>query len=777
MRRLRDGHVMELGILRTLLKVPGGYSFADYSPAASLSTSQLEGLAGSITLKRETMSFGIVEEVNHRAADRLRSSLHADGFGVSMLVLISQVRSRLLFSSTRDTPKDVKLVGNLYDSCQVAMSTLLDFLIKHQEGEDEGREGKIGTSILRYAEYVPTIAELKTNFGFDIPSTWMLCRPILRAASLVDDSDTICDEFSLSQPSRDSYMSKLGDSIWSSMSPHLFEFFYCHNLQDIFCPSNTYKAEISRMKKEVERIQARPKTATPSSLNVGHGSPRNEAEEIGRLKSVSQKLDTDLSEQKRHVVSTVAKMQRKKADFGLFDAVPREAAKAFLVHCAFPRSTQSPSDAIYCAHFVSRLHSMEIPGFSTLHYIDELISVISGALFGVTEGEAANLAILLWETWKIVNNWRYDEDIFNSEVRGKPGSEMGSTKGIDGYMVYKDFVPLYNTWHATLGAALIGCLESSEYMHTRAGLVLLTRIVEVFPTRPKLGSKLFRALSPLQDENSSRPDIRASASAYGTMLTKARDEGKWVEEDASVAKARAEKEKAAAEERKRKIAQQFQEMKRDTEKITEEIGHREGRDRHDRRREPRDNGSGLGAVEADKKRSLQENTRSGKDEGRTRIESGEISARGTETDRRGGPFSRTASPSRRRSSPPKDSDRGRERDRATTDDRNPGRNESLGNLSGRKSDRQRGADSWRRDEEANDPSRGSRDEGSGGRWKRGDAAPQDGRGRSGKRGRPPSPDPAKDGRGDRAKRPRLEETRRDGGDSPPRSRPRRRGRR
>ena len=51
---------------------------------------------------------------------------------------------------------------------------------------------------------------------------------------------------------------------------------------------------------------------------------------------------------------------------------------------------------MYCAHFAFQLHSLEKPGFSTLHYIDELISVASGALFGLTEAEAANLAILLW---------------------------------------------------------------------------------------------------------------------------------------------------------------------------------------------------------------------------------------------------------------------------------------------------------------------------------------------------------------------------------------------
>ena len=120
---------MELGILRTLLKVTGGYSFADYSPAASLNVTQLQGRAGSRMIKIETMSFGIVEDVNKKAADSLRNVLQTAGFGVSMLIHIAQVRSRILFETARNSPKEVKLVGNLYDKCQVVMSILLDFLI------------------------------------------------------------------------------------------------------------------------------------------------------------------------------------------------------------------------------------------------------------------------------------------------------------------------------------------------------------------------------------------------------------------------------------------------------------------------------------------------------------------------------------------------------------------------------------------------------------------------------------------------------------------------
>jgi THO complex subunit 2 len=76
----------------------------------------------------------------------------------------------------------------------------------------------------------------------------------------------------------------------------------------------------------------------------------------------------------------------------------------------------SPDDAMYCAQFVSLLHQNNTPGFSTLLYIDELVDVVAGALYCVTEGEAANMAIMLLETWKMVSRWRYDEVAFATEV-------------------------------------------------------------------------------------------------------------------------------------------------------------------------------------------------------------------------------------------------------------------------------------------------------------------------------------------------------------------------
>lgn len=622
MRRLRDGNVMELGMLRTLLKTAGGYSFADYSPASSLNSTQLEGRAGSITLKRETMSFGIVEEVNLRASSRIRDVLQSDGFGVHMLILVAQARSSILFDMSKKEPKPVKLIGNLYDSCQVVLSILLEFLTSTLDSRepDNGSRIAVSSALSKYADALPTLTELHSSYGFDVVSAWALCRPLVRATVMLEkkarenDADgALSNRLKLFAPSdgmREAYKGMLPDMVWAVISPSLFEFFFTNSLYDLYCPDGVYKTETTRLNKEIERIQQRQKSGVASSLQPVSGNQKNEDEDVIRLKRVSTTISTDLEKQKDHVTAILETFECKKETFFPSKERSRQAVNSFLTHCVYPRSMQSPDDAMYCAQFALLLHRLDTPGFSMIEYIDALVSMATGALVCVTEGEASHLAILLWETWKVVNKWRYDENAYESEVISKKsssGSETNEPGQEDTSVSYKQYTTLFNKWQKALGNALIGCLQSPEYMHTRACLLVLTRIVEVFPTQPKLGNRLLEVLMPLQDESSSRPDIRASASAYGMMLLKARDEGKWTEEDAAVVKARVEKEKAAAEERKKKIAEQFQEMKRESEKITEEIGPRDGtRDRHDRRRPDFDSRSSAHAEPAYRKVRLNE---------------------------------------------------------------------------------------------------------------------------------------------------------------------------
>jgi len=575
--RLKVGNVMELGMLRTLLKVAGGYSFADYSPAASLNETQLDGRSGSVALQRETMSFGIVENTNSVACSCVRNVLQTDGLGVSLLILIAQARDRIIFDSGKGAFKDVKLVGNLHDTCQVVMSILLEFLTNQEDAKDSsGKNASTGSNdnVTVYSKFLPSLQDLQNLYGLDMATIWLLCRPSVKSALKMERKElelSSLKRFELSEEVRKAYTGSLPESVWSVLTPKLFEFFYMNVLGDIYCPERVFMSEISRINEEVERLEG-----------VKHSFSKNAATEIERLKGVSKQLDLDMKQQKEHVESTLKELNDEKDHFFTTEFITQEGAKTFLMYCIYPRAILGPDDAMYASAIAFRLHKIWTPGFSIMHYIDELISIVSGALFGLTEAEAANISILIWQTLKVVNKWRFEDGLYDKEVLGKPGSSVESTDNGEkstNPVSHKEFIELYNKWQYSLADALIGCLKSSQYIHTRTGLVVLSRLVEVFPTGPSLGNKLLKFLEPLQDESSSRPDIRASANAYGMMLLKARDEGKWVEEDEADAKARADKEKQAAKERKKKIEKSFQELERDNQKITERIGAEDRRDR------------------------------------------------------------------------------------------------------------------------------------------------------------------------------------------------------
>jgi THO complex subunit 2 len=575
MRQLKNGHVMELGVLRTLLKVAGGFDFADYSPTESLSENQLSGRAGSLTLQRETMSFGIKEETNPRATKTIRTLLQTDGRGVALLVLIAQARDRILFDAKRGSSKNIKLAGNLYDSCQVVMAILLNFLVSDDVDTEIVLETKQRAASL-YSESLPSLQALHASFGLDFETAWFLCRPAARIGSSGDniEKSTNSTKYDLTSDVCEAFSDCLSDVLFEYLTPKLLEFFQMNASYDIFFPEKVYSAEIERVDKDLDRI--RVMNSAPS---------KQDSETLEPQQALSERLQKDKMSQSEHVLSVLKELDEEKSCFFVSEDVSHESARLFLSHCVFPRSLQSPDDAMYSAAFAFRLHKIWTPGFSVIHFLDEMIALVAGTLFGLTEGEAANLAVLIWQTWKIASKWRYDEGVFDREVLGKPGSQMVEILN-DGEKTSKsvshlDFIKLYRKWHSALGTTLIGCLLSPEYMHIRAGLLVLTRLVDIFPTRPPMGEKILEALSPLQDENTSRPDIRASANAYGMMLLKARDDGKWFEENEADAKARAEKEAEAAIERKKQLQQNFQELERDSSNIAAEVGPRDRSDRRD----------------------------------------------------------------------------------------------------------------------------------------------------------------------------------------------------
>jgi THO complex subunit 2 len=586
MKRLQDGHVMELGVLRSLLKTSAGWSFADYAPAASLSFTQLMGRSGSNALKRETMSFGIVDDINRRASIEIRRVLQTDNMGISLLILLAQVRNCIVFgqaSTTDGRPKPVKLVAYLLDSCQVTMAVLLDFL---SDPEYDCAEKESPARI--YVKSLPALKDLFDVYGLDAATSWMFYRPLLRAVANQDEGKEGLGSMRSIQSlgySLETYEAMLSSTARNHIRSDLFEAFCSLSLYDIYCPEDVYKAEIGRLEKEADRL-AQLKPVAIVTVLPGAAPQRSEKADKERVKETALRLAKDFDMQLAHVSIVKRLIESKSKGFFNDDTVSLEAISSFLSNCIYPRCMEGPDEAMYCAHFISLLHSENTPGFGTLQLYDSIVTAMSRSLFGLTEGEAANLSILLLEVWKTISRWRYDEDAFHEEVTNKHGSFMKSDDGVVSKVSNKDFEALYNRWHAVMGSLVVGALKSSQYIHTRNCLILLTRMVNEFPTRPPLGYKLVQTLEPLSDESqNSFADIRASAAAYSQQLIRARDDGVWREESAADVTARQLKHEEAAAARQKQAEVQMEEIKQDSEKIGKQLG--PDRWKGDRRRDGR----------------------------------------------------------------------------------------------------------------------------------------------------------------------------------------------
>lgn len=619
----------------------------DYDSTAALSDLQLDGRCGSRLLKRETSSFGIVDDINKKASRKLRSVLQEGDLGAIMLILLSQIRQKNLYAKS-DSKEHIKVLGNMYDDCESMLCLLLEYLSDSSEDQPSGPNAKE-----RYANSMPPLVQLHEDYGVDTAVAWMLCRPLVRKSKFFLDDKKLSGSKSSEEPPAffrpfasssemmSSYQKLLPEAAWKHISLALFEAFYSFSVYDIVCPEERYNSEIGRLKKEVESLTQLQKggdaargamASMAASMAAAGGTDeqirrstaftKEHAMKLDRLKHNKDQLSKDFSRQQKRCQLVHSQLKSQKDALIVAEESGEsscgEFAPAFMTFCVYPRCFLSPEDGLFCFHFIKMLHKMKVPGFLTIELIDNIINAATGSFYCVTEDEAGNLAIFLNEIWKVVNTWRYDNDAFASELKDtvslmnchsfccffyiasvlnplaspfQPGSRLSKTfaeennigeHSITDGVTHDDYKTLYTKWHLRIGSASIGCLKSSEYMYTRAALIVLSRIVLVYPTQPKVGDKILDTLTSLQGEDNPRPDIRATAQGYSSQLMKARDEGMWKEENLAVTRARQEREKLKAEERKKELAQRHEDMKKETEKIDKEIGNsqwgRGGRD-------------------------------------------------------------------------------------------------------------------------------------------------------------------------------------------------------
>jgi THO complex subunit 2 len=134
---------------------------------------------------------------------------------------------------------------------------------------------------------------------------------------------------------------------------------------------------------------------------------------------------------------------------------------------------------------MKRLHLLGTPKFSTIQYYDRVLKDLTQLVFSCTEYEAGRLGKFLNETLEQLSAWKDDQALYEKECHLLPGFNLSFNAGPETVApkrcTYVDFVKLVYKMHLRIARAFVACLEGKEYMEIRNGMMVLTKMVKVFP--------------------------------------------------------------------------------------------------------------------------------------------------------------------------------------------------------------------------------------------------------------------------------------------------------
>ncbi|CAI5989953.1 unnamed protein product, partial [Closterium sp. NIES-65] len=293
---------------------------------------------------------------------------------------------------------------------------------------------------------------------------------------------------------------------WRGLSPPFYLLFWGLSLCDLHVPRQRYEAEMAKQRALLRSLE-----------DVGDSSGsaiQKRKKEKERVQEVLDRLSAELARQQARVEAVQRRLVRDRARWLSPAAVPDSwrIVPCFLHHCVIPRVLMSPEDAVYCAKFILRMHAAATPQFCTFQMVDAFVcKSFHPLLASSSEAEAGRLGRFVLEILQAIYRWKSDAAVYNAECLDHPGSSKSVMKKPNNNMTLDQFRTINWKWNAKLVKVLSTLLESTEYMHIRNALTLLSRVSAVFPVTKRGGLVLERKVNRLEAEE--RQDLKLMATS------------------------------------------------------------------------------------------------------------------------------------------------------------------------------------------------------------------------------------------------------------------------
>lgn len=470
----KDSYSMEWILLMSdLLSKMGGIESVQ-----DLSSQQWIAQGAGPYLKTESMHSNIMKS-SKKPSQKLFHVLVSKGFWITFWIALGQQISESIFPKQYDIQPEsisfhhIKFLSFLSDTARDTFIQYTQFVNIHLYEHRHDPYQQIDDSL---KSITLTVDILTSKFGLSDSVSWAIFRTLY--------------PFSIDQLETCSFY----DTFWQLDS-------YDISYDSL---SLLYTTEINKLLQNIGQDQMNRK---------------KEFEKVGIL---AEKLEIERNEKQSHIEQIDQSIQLWK-DNWLIHIVNRQQVVDFvLYHCVFPRCIFSPSDSIFTINWIHKLHSINTSHFPTLSIYDKLMDMIPIVIISCTLSEASNFGQLMLELFTILTKWYIEPHIYKNEAIGI--GKLGFSKQWDKVkddtsqqLSHDDFKKVFFKWHVKIFKSVMSSLKTDEYSRNRNALMILTRMIDVFPKFQILSTGLEKLLirAKLKEE---REDLRILSARYHSML-------------------------------------------------------------------------------------------------------------------------------------------------------------------------------------------------------------------------------------------------------------------
>merc|ERR1712142_990850 len=514
--QLKAKHSLDLLIIKEIVAKMGGIEGVE-----EMTAEQLEASAGGELLRQEAASFTQIKNTR-KSSQRLKDCLIEKGLAVPLVLLMAQQGNCVVYQETESD--HLKLVGKLFDQCHDTLVQFGTFLASNLSQDD-------------YTQKLPPIEQLLSEFHVHADIAFFLARPMfnhlintkfddLRKNDKLWKQRTVAEKQAkhaeaaqlVMEPVTAAVIPIYPSKVWEDISPQFCTTFWSLTMYDLYVPEKLYEKEIKKLK------DAPAKLADNKDLNTARSK-----KEADRLNTLVERLQDEEKRHKEHVERVMARLRQEKDAWFLSRtarSAKNETITQFLQFCLFPRCIFTSSDAIYAAKFVSVIHMLKTPNFSTLICYDRIFCDITYTVTCCTENEAGRYGRFLAAMLETVMKWHAERETFERECSGYPGfitkfrvTDKNSSGNETDTVDFENYRHVCHKWHYKVAKALVVCLESKDFVQIRNSLIVLTKIIQHFPAIQNLATVVEKRIEKVcEDEKDKRQDLYIKARSYQGQL-------------------------------------------------------------------------------------------------------------------------------------------------------------------------------------------------------------------------------------------------------------------